>query len=637
MLNIPCLIERPLQQKILIISAVHDYRMKRRGSIQAIADALRDGGADVTFLSIRYSFLSRFKKDPRQEFVVSANTVQRHQGIDCFLWWTPFHPFGTRYRWLNAALTPLFWIYARWPSRAVDQLIRESNRIIVESGLGIVLVRRISKLNPSATVIYRASDRLSTIAQHPVVGRTLIRDQKLFAHFALLGPRMATDFIWAYPKAFLVPPGLDSSYVESGLQSPYSGELNAVSLGPMLFDASFFDAAGPLFPQVSFHIFGVVDPPKGSPENVFYHPEVRYQETAGYIRHAIFGVAPYLTGQDISYLADTSSKLLQYASFGLPAVCPFAVIGQHLNRFGYQPGDASSIKAAISSALAAPRQKGTPYKTWRDIVARLLAPTEFEDTALRPTSPQAAGEGVADTPLLSLVVATRGRREPLRRLLASLQAQTSKAFEVIIVDQNRAGYLDDDIALFSDEMVIRRLTSEPGLSLARNCGLAVSEGSIVAFPDDDCWYPTTLVDDVLRFFSLYSEFDLLLGRTIDESGSPSLNPARKSGGEVTRGNVWYSGNSNTLFVRGTIARNLRFNERLGVGAQSPYQSGEETDFVLQFLNRGCKAVYCPNITVLHCQVDPEIGSKQLSRAWRYSARFGRVPRIMAAWLMRATG
>lgn len=611
---------------MLIISAVHDYRMKRRGSIQAIADALRDAGADVTFLSVRFSFLSKYKHDPRQSLAAKCNAIERHHGVDCFLWRTLFHPFGTRNAWINAVLRPLFGVYARWPSRRVDDLIRRATVIVIESGLGVVLAQRIKRANPTAVLIYRASDRLSTIDQHPFVGRALVRNQKLFTHFGLLGPGMASDFIWAYPKAFLVPPGVDRDFMENKAGSPYQGGINAISLGPMLFDASFFDQAGPSFPNVSFHIFGVMNPPNEAPPNVFYHAEIPHADTAAYVHYATFGIAPYRNGQNIGYLADTSSKLLQYASFGLPAVCPSSVVGNHANRFGYEPGDAASIEAAISLALAAPRLKGVPRKGWQDIAARLIAPEAFDDTKLQPP-PQGLGSATEIVPVsLSLIVATRGRREPLRQLLSSLKQQTSPAFEVIIVDQNPPGYLDEVVTPFSPDLPIRTVRSEQGLSLARNRGLAISRGSVVAFPDDDCWYPPTLVEDVLRFFSVYPDIDIMLGQTTDATGRASLSPARTSGGEVTPNNIWFSGNSNTLFVRGILARSLRFDEELGVGARSPYQSGEETDFILQALSRGSQAVYCPNVVIYHEQVDEKIGRTQVLRAWKYAAGFGRLMR-----------
>jgi uncharacterized membrane protein YdjX (TVP38/TMEM64 family) len=50
--------KRTVRPKAIVIASVHDYRVGRRGSIQAIADALARRGFDVLFLSIRFSLLS---------------------------------------------------------------------------------------------------------------------------------------------------------------------------------------------------------------------------------------------------------------------------------------------------------------------------------------------------------------------------------------------------------------------------------------------------------------------------------------------------------------------------------------------------------------------------------------------------
>jgi GT2 family glycosyltransferase len=47
---------------------------------------------------------------------------------------------------------------------------------------------------------------------------------------------------------------------------------------------------------------------------------------------------------------------------------------------------------------------------------------------------------------LSVVIPTYGRVAPLARLLASIAAQTVAPDEVIVVDQNAPGFLDEIIA-----------------------------------------------------------------------------------------------------------------------------------------------------------------------------------------------
>ena len=227
---------------------------------------------------------------------------------------------------------------------------------------------------------------------------------------------------------------------------------------------------------------------------------------------------------------------------------------------------------------------------------------------------------------VSLVICTLGRLEPLRRLLTSLRASTVTPLELLLVDQNPAGFLDTVLADFTDQP-LAHLSSERGLSRARNVGLAVAKADIVAFPDDDCWYPSDVISRVEAMFAKEPKLSLLTGRTVDASGLTSVSPHIAETAAITRDNVFQIGNSNGLFVRRSLAQAAGgFNETLGVGAASPFQSGEETDFVLRCLGIGATGRYDPALLIHHDQADPQAAS-HIDRVSGYSAGFGRVLRL----------
>src|ERR1700742_1620555 len=95
----------------------------------------------------------------------------------------------------------------------------------------------------------------------------------------------------------------------------------------------------------------------------------------------------------------------------------------------------------------------------------------------------------APTPLFSLVVSTKGRTSELIPLLESLQRQTFRDFDVLVVDQNEEASL---VPLLSQAwgfpLKHLRCPGERGLSRGRNVGWRACAGRFVAFPDDDCWY-----------------------------------------------------------------------------------------------------------------------------------------------------
>lgn len=230
-------------------------------------------------------------------------------------------------------------------------------------------------------------------------------------------------------------------------------------------------------------------------------------------------------------------------------------------------------------------------------------------------------------PRLSLLCCTVGRTEKLGRLLDSLARQTVRDFELIVVDQNEPGVLDPVLAPFSDRFDIHHVRSERGLSRARNVGLAHCRAPLVAFPDDDCWYPATLAEKVVALFDADPLTGVFTGRTTDADGADSLGLFLGADAGITKSNVWLSGNSNSLFIRTGIARKIGgFDETLGVGAASAFKSGEETDFLLRALAAGARGFYRRDLVVHHDQA-PVGGAGGVSRAQDYARGFGRVLRL----------
>lgn len=243
---------------------------------------------------------------------------------------------------------------------------------------------------------------------------------------------------------------------------------------------------------------------------------------------------------------------------------------------------------------------------------------------------------------LSLIVTTLGRTAPLGRLLESLLDAEVRPREILIVDQNAEDILGPVLAPFAD-LPIRRLASPRGLSLGRNLGIAAAQGRLVAFPDDDCWYRPETLARVEETFAAFPDLGLLTGRTVDEAGETSLSVHLEASADIDRHNVFMAGTSSTIFVDRGLARTVGgFDETLGVGAPTPFQSGEETDFLLRCLAAGACAFYDRDLLVHHDQI-PASPDATLSRTHRYAPGYGRVlrrhgfgSRYLAARLARAS-
>jgi glycosyltransferase involved in cell wall biosynthesis len=223
--------------------------------------------------------------------------------------------------------------------------------------------------------------------------------------------------------------------------------------------------------------------------------------------------------------------------------------------------------------------------------------------------------------MFSLITCTVDRTAPLERLLRSLMRQTDRAFELVLVDQNHDNRVRKVIATFQDAFPIVHVRSARGLSLARNKGLELARGDLVAFPDDDCHYPPILLARVRDKFSSAPELAVLTGRTTDTAGNDSLGVFLKQDAQIDRWSLWKAGNSNTVFARrSVIEAGVRLREELGVGASTPFQSGEESAFLLDAIAAGFNGRFYRDIIVYHDQV----GETDATRARKYARGMGRV-------------
>lgn len=368
----------PSRETFVILSGYHDYRSRRKVDLHFIADELARSG-DVVFLSLRYSRLTRHREDPRHDLWERANRFEAVRGVDCFLWRTPIHPFRMP---PAAALAEraLFGLFGRHLPGVVRDRIRGADTVLVESGIGLIYLDLIRRLNSRARLVYLASDALDAIDQAETVKRALASKAHLFDAVRVPSPLLASEVSPGTPTYF-IPHGIDATAFASDSASPYRpGTVNAVSVGSMLFDPGFFAIASRCFPDITFHCIGSGHgaPPSG---NVLFHPEMPFAETLPYLCHADLAVAAYGPGV-APYLAHTSMKLMQYDHLGLPAVCPSEVALDHPGRHGYRRGNEASISDAIAAALAAGRRPGAHHLTWAEVTARLRDPTAFPDTRL---------------------------------------------------------------------------------------------------------------------------------------------------------------------------------------------------------------------------------------------------------------
>ena len=227
--------------------------------------------------------------------------------------------------------------------------------------------------------------------------------------------------------------------------------------------------------------------------------------------------------------------------------------------------------------------------------------------------------------MVSLVVATFNRVTELQRLLKSLDAQSYKEFEVIVVDQNP----DDRIVSVlheHPELTIVHLRCKLGVSRARNAGLRVAKGEVIGFPDDDCWYPKDLLAKITAWLDTNPEFDAILTATRDQDDrvqAPKFPPRQ---GPCTRTSILRCAVIVGAFFRTSAVEAIGlFREDIGPGTSSPYQSGEDIDYLIRPLDYGMQLFYEPAFSVYH----PDLNTRErLHRiTFPYSVGVGYILRL----------
>ena len=222
---------------------------------------------------------------------------------------------------------------------------------------------------------------------------------------------------------------------------------------------------------------------------------------------------------------------------------------------------------------------------------------------------------------VSVVLCTRDRPDDARQCVNSLLGLRYENFEVIIVD-SASREAETSLALrelASSHTRINYLREDlPGLSRARNRGLAAASGEIIAFTDDDVFVDPLWLDGLVQGFSRSSDVACVTGLV----ASLSLeHPAE----QYFDSRVWWSSNcSHRLYTperqtadsalhpyaagafgaganfafRSDVLRAIGgFDECLGAG--SPTRGGEDLDIFVRSLRAGYSLSYEPTALVWH--------------------------------------
>lgn len=199
---------------------------------------------------------------------------------------------------------------------------------------------------------------------------------------------------------------------------------------------------------------------------------------------------------------------------------------------------------------------------------------------------------------ISLVMATIGRVGEVQRFIECLRGQTSRNFELIVVDQNP----DDRLIPVLNKASLMGIPlhhirqAEPNQCLARNAGLAVASMDVVAFPDDDCWYEPETLELVLGRMKMQDPPSGIVIRWVEQD--PYGQAAHAVNIVKWRAFREVEASAITQFYRKDLFQSIGgFDSALGL--HSWFGGAEETDLMFRALAFGATVFYQPDALVHH--------------------------------------
>lgn len=353
----------------------HYLHSKRRAGFHHLADALVESGWRVVFLTSALSWLSCLRRDERLTRRLRGEMnrlVPAGDRLASFVWFSRWHPANLRLALLNRWSYPRFARYGDLLPPAACELVEAADLVVFESTPGLLLYDRCRRIRPAARYVYRVSDDLRMLRNHPAV---IDCEERIAGEFDLVST--PSEFLhrrFAHlPRARLMHHGIHKALFDADCPDPYprDGRVRCVYVGASHFDFDFLERASAAMPEAAFHVIGPIRPlPRRA--NVIGYGEMAFAETVPYVKHADVGLATRCYAPGAESLTD-SLKVIQYTYCRLPIVAPEFLRCARPNVVYYAPGRTETMVAAIRAARAVDRAgiDRSGIRSWREMATEL--------------------------------------------------------------------------------------------------------------------------------------------------------------------------------------------------------------------------------------------------------------------------
>ncbi len=360
--------------KKVVLLSWHYYNSKRQAGFHFLANAFKDRGFQVVFISAAISLLTFLRKDSKiyeKDFSKNVIKPMNFNGVKSVINTSLFQPAVSRNSKVLELLAKVFFKLSITSKKEV----RTANYIVFESMSSIMFFDKVKLINPTAKIIYRMSDDIE-ILKAPKV--TVDYERSILTKFDLVSVPTKT----MYDKFVALSPdnvklhfhGIDKKIYDQAKFSPYTEKINHIFVGNSLLDQDFIDIASSIYEDHLFHIIGTFEPIIKK-RNVIYYGYMPFEETIPYVKFATTGLQIISNYNGVAETLSDSLKVLQYSYCKLPIIAPSVIPAHHRkNFFYYDYNDKNSIKQCVEEALAFDKTSFTVnIKSWDELAIELIS------------------------------------------------------------------------------------------------------------------------------------------------------------------------------------------------------------------------------------------------------------------------
>ena len=203
-------------------------------------------------------------------------------------------------------------------------------------------------------------------------------------------------------------------------------------------------------------------------------------------------------------------------------------------------------------------------------------------------------------PTFSIIIPVYNVGAYIEQTLTSVFAQTLRDFEVIVIDDGSTDDTADRVKAFSNHDALHYVyQTNAGPAAARNTGLELAKGQLIAFLDsDDLWHPRKLEAHLEQMqnhpnlgmsFNWFEVFyDRPGGQRVAPWFAPPANPTLQWVDFLERN---WTGTSSTVIVRTESLDRRRFDAR--------FRTGEDYHLWLEIAQAGWEIGFVPEVLTVY--------------------------------------